>query len=61
MFVLYIPASDKRSPETFRCESVSECEVLGDELAEDNTYSVERARDSRLMLVANARGKHRYF
>lgn len=61
MFVLYIPATAKRDPETFEFDSVGECEVLGDEIAEDKIYSVERARDSRLVLVANATGKHRYF
>jgi hypothetical protein len=60
MFVLYIPASDTRGPETFECDSVRECEVLGDEIAEDKIYSVERARDRRLVLVANVTGKHRY-
>ncbi len=61
MFNLYIPATDTREPEHFVFESVAECVALGDELAEDRTYSVERARDGKLMLVANMTGKHRYF
>lgn len=61
MFVLYIPASAKRDPETYECDTVRECEVLGDEIAEDRKYSIERARDSRLMMVVNERAKHRYF
>lgn len=61
MFILYIPPSNDRPCEHHEFETVAECVALGDEIAEDRKYSVERARDRKLMLVANARAKHRFF